>query len=651
MDNITLFEKINSKYIFQIINSYIKDENLFYKLIFYNKSLQQKWNLKLKEKYFEEHLKWEKYLFVDFSSEDGLKNNYEEDSLFYNLDESFFKQIVINYFEKYEKKNKKESNKYLISFFSPFFEVLSKEKYFENIFTIVVNLKDFNKYKDFYKNNFDKLNTSNSRYPSLLFYYNSIDELYNINYLNINFNIIKNISFKTNEIEKLKEKYISNKYLPLDILTFNEIQNNLVYLRIELKQPQKINDNWNDLLNKFNSLNYLKLSFFNFDSTFELQLNQLKKLSLIKCKNITFKDNIFLNLEKLTLKYNNILKPKQSLMQCPNLEKCTFANDKTVLCNYNLIIDFNSLKSLKYYKGDIIYFFYLGKSLEKVDLFSNYVNNHGELYNYENYYDYIYNNDNRNKLDKKDKITFQKLITMKKLKEIIFFNNINDEMIQEIKGVNTSVEKLTIKGYFKELYNLQNKFPNLTELNIKPYNKINKIDQEIDIKENPKCKINKFKLFTPSKFFIQSYAKLESIEFEIQEGYLSGLDNFPLLNSNCNITFNSLILFHFFSKNLNIGTYLFSNLANNINKMPNLKDLEINSYYREKLFNKDFLNEFIKNILSLEFIKKVNIELKSVYESRVVLKEYSRNELKQMYPTININKLHEIKIHINYYKK
>jgi len=107
MDNITLFEKINSKYIFQIINSYIKDENLFYKLIFYNKSLQQKWNLKLKEKYFEEHLKWEKYLFVYFSSEDGLKNNYEEDSLFYNLDESFFKQIVINYFEKYEKKIKK----------------------------------------------------------------------------------------------------------------------------------------------------------------------------------------------------------------------------------------------------------------------------------------------------------------------------------------------------------------------------------------------------------------------------------------------------------------------------------------------------------------------------------------------------------------
>ena len=240
---------------------------------------------------------------------------------------------------------------------------------------------------------------------------------------------------------------------------------------------------------------------------------------------------------------------------------------------------------------------------------------------------------------------------MKKLKEIIFFNNINDEMIQEIKGVNTSVEKLTIKGYFKELYNLQNKFPNLTELNIKPYNKINKIDQEIDIKENPKCKINKFKLFTPSKFFIQSYAKLESIEFKIQEGYLSGLDNFPLLNSNCNITFNSLILFHFFSKNLNIGTNLFSNIANNINKMPNLKDLEINSYYREKLFNKDFLNEFIKNILSLEFIKKVNIELKSVYESGIVLKEYSRNELKQMYPTININKLHEIKIHINYYKK
>ena len=51
MKNITLFEKINSKYILQIINSCIKDENLLYKLIFYNKSLQKKWDLKLIQKF------------------------------------------------------------------------------------------------------------------------------------------------------------------------------------------------------------------------------------------------------------------------------------------------------------------------------------------------------------------------------------------------------------------------------------------------------------------------------------------------------------------------------------------------------------------------------------------------------------------------
>ena len=591
MENITFFEKINSKYIFQIINSYIKDENLFNRLIFYNKSLQKKCNLNLIEKYFETHLKLEKYLFFESCTKNDLKKNYEEDSLFYNFDESLFKKLVINYFENYQKKNKRESNKYLISFFSPFFDVLSKEIYFENIFTIAINIKDIKKKIYFYNDNFDKLNKSGARYSSILFYYNSIDELYNIKYLNINFNIIKKISFKSNEIEYLNEELIPQKFLPLDISIFNEIQNNLIYLKIDLRQPGKISKNWNDLLNKFNSLNYLKISFFYFDSIFELQLNQLKKLSLIKCKNIIFKDNIFLNLEKLTLIYNNILKPKKSLLQCPNLEQCTLINDKSALCNYNLIIDFNSLKSLKKYKGDIIYFFYLGKSLEKVDLDSNYFNYFGDLYNYKNYYDYTYNNNNKMQY-KKDKITFQKLITMKKLKEVIFFFNINDEMISDIKGENTSVTKLTIKGDCKELYNLQSKFPSLNELNIEPYEKIDKEikDIDIEIKENPNCKINKFKVFTPTKFYIQSYEKLESVEIKIPEGFIYGLDKFPLLSSNCNISFNSLILFHFFSINNYEGTSVFSNIANNINKMPKLKDFEIIFYYIYKFCNKNFLN-------------------------------------------------------------
>ena len=84
--------------------------------------------------------------------------------------------------------------------------------------------------------------------------------------------------------------------------------------------------------------------------------------------------------------------------------------------------------------------------------------------------------------------------------------------------------------------------------------------------------------------------------------------------------------------------------------MPKLEDLEINCYYRDKIYNKNFLNEFIKNILSLEFIKKVNIELNSVYKSGIVLKKYSKNELKNLFSAINLNKLHEIKIHIAYKK-
>ena len=66
---------------------------------------------------------------------------------------------------------------------------------------------------------------------------------------------------------------------------------------------------------------------------------------------------------------------------------------------------------------------------------------------------------------------------------------------------------MTVKGDSKNLFNLQNKFPNLSELIIEPYEKFNKKEAYIEIKENPKSNINKFKLFTPKKFYCQSYKK------------------------------------------------------------------------------------------------------------------------------------------------
>ena len=56
-----LLEKISSKYIIEVINTYIKDENYIYKLIKYNKFIQKKLNIKLidyKEKYYNKNIKW-----------------------------------------------------------------------------------------------------------------------------------------------------------------------------------------------------------------------------------------------------------------------------------------------------------------------------------------------------------------------------------------------------------------------------------------------------------------------------------------------------------------------------------------------------------------------------------------------------------------
>ena len=130
----------------------------------------------------------------------------------------------------------------------------------------------------------------------------------------------------------------------------------------------------------------------------------------------------------------------------------------------------------------------------------------------------FYKEENKKKLEK--------ILSMNNLKyfDILLYNLYNDE-ISKISGENKSIEKAIIcwvDNYDCILYNLQNKFPNLSNLTIaitdidQGYNQ--NIKSSIEIRENPGNKINQFKIESflgmNIKFYIQSFENLVSLSFK-----------------------------------------------------------------------------------------------------------------------------------------
>jgi len=119
-----------------------------------------------------------------------------------------------------------------------------------------------------------------------------------INYLkeiNINFNKIKNLTIHNCD-DNIIQKNINNFFNIL--FSFNNIENNLIYLNIEFKHCE-INPIIFENLNNFKSLRYLLLKNINFDKEFIIKLKVLKVLSIISCKNIYLSEITNENLKKL----------------------------------------------------------------------------------------------------------------------------------------------------------------------------------------------------------------------------------------------------------------------------------------------------------------------------------------------------------------
>ena len=600
MEKESILEKIKSKYNLENIFDYVKDENFKFKLFVYSKRFQKKFDLKLldyKNIYLKNRINLFEFL-SDYNKKEGYPKNYDKKELTnkfnstlnkLKLKEENITDYIINFFKNYEKK---ENDEIYIDIYSPFFDLLSKEEYFwkKFIIPIISEFIDKNKLKNDYISFFNKMNKLNINFSLLFLYINKN----NINYLKelgINFNQIKKfIASPSNSREFIlvDNKKDFNDFFKI-LFSFDNI-NNLNYLKIHISGNQhKIKFNIIESLNNFKCLEYLYLAGIDLESTFIINLPNLKKLFISGCDKITFFDNP--NLEQLYINESGIDNPK-SLLKFPKLEKCEFYSWRnTDIKRYNSIIDLSILKNLKIFAGEAQDFLKLDNvSLESCSILSNY--------------------DNSIEIEKE---VIKKIISIKSLKNVrLILKKINSDEISKIKGQNNSIAKLEIN--FKEnendcnILNFQNKLINLSELKIiLPIINI-RASTNLKIEENLNCKVNTIEIDGDNKniiLYCGPYENLVKVDISINCDIVNYKTIFPIFDNNCKTIFKSLNYFKFIHNDYgyNVSLDILNNLYNNIDKMPKLKHFEMYCFSED--IDKSFYNKLKKKIMSLnlEFIK------------------------------------------------
>ena len=641
-ENESLIEKIKSKYIVQNIGLYIKDENIFLKLFFYSKHLQEKLNVNLfyfQENFINKRVKWKDYLYFDKDENYEFNNNYltqklNEDMSEFNTDKETMSKIILNYYQKIINNiDKNNINIYedfeCIDFSSPFFELISNTEYFEKYFSIIIPMDLINEYnlKKFYISNIKNLNALKSKYSSLSLYLEDINDIIRVKNLKINFKQIKQLDIfqKVDNIENINK-------LNKNLFSVINIANNLVYLSLNIFNLQKdfingfrkntlVNKKSFELINNCNSLKYLKLYYLEFSETFVLKLTSLHKIYLYHCKNISLDKNSFLILKSIILDLTWL--DENKLLGFPELEELLLGIE------YNKrkeMIELDYFPKLKFFKGFIKEFLLLESPLlEEVNLA------HANSFLYINQ-------------------AFEKIFTLKFLKHIsLNFMELNDDFMQKIKGENKSVTEMNLvihNSKCPKLDNLFNKFPNLSELFIELhyyFDDVNPLKEIYEFIEKPECKINKIHIIMNKqqdfKLYLKSYKDLELISFTILENPSLDIKNmFPIFNNKCDIIFESLKSFSVkipYSINLEV----IENIFNNIINMPNLTDFSLSFSFNKNNITSLSYRELIRKVLTMKYIKTINIKM-LYYDNG----NYTKKELKKLYSDINFNKFYEVNI-------
>lgn len=585
-------------------------------------------------------------------------------NIFSREDEELTKKLIINYFE--ENKPNIYENSLIIRFEMPFCEDILKTNLIEQYFDFFIPILEIreNNLLELYKNKFNELNKSNSKYTSI---YIQLGNPFDTSTL-------KRFNIKFNQITKLRIELFNFRFHYDPFLSINDLRNSLVYLSINNKEVKyryglyppdseaKINNSIFEKINELTSLKYLKLSDLDCGE-FVLKLPHLKKLSLKNCESIIFDKNTFSELNILVLDMCSNINSK-SLLKCPEMKECFFFEKyRYGYGEYNSILNYSSLTKLeKFYGGWKDFVLLENTSLRELTL--------KDYYKYKLPKNIFLFEDELEKdipSEENEKKIFEKICSIKTLKSIDF-GTYDGNSFSKIKMENKSVTKIIINLDKNEIVHLQRLFPNLTDLTIKN-SSINN-NNLLEIKESLESKIKKFSLPLYIKgdknFICSSFKKLEAVEF-----VLNGPENlqiektFPIFNNNCNIIFDNLKVFHFDGNRKT--TQLIITIYNNISNMPYLEEFKMTNREikiprrvrtsketkkettlettiptttlsaKEKI-DENLYKDFIRKIIHLKFIKKVEIDISYNFQ------EYTIEELKILFPDANFNAFFEIKI-------
>ena len=493
---------IKSKYIYDIIFSYINDENFKYKFFKYSKENQSKISINLTD------CKNIYYNSLDFNLDDYLlykynnsETNFDIKYLTKKLNEDLIKfDIDIKDFESavdYYLKNN-QTKEYYIDIFSPLFDFLSQKNYFEKIFSINIILFNEDNLNQEYITTFKKLNETNIKYSSLTLNIEQNKSLINpidlFNSFNINFKNIKKLIIKEHKSQENKEdnedikdneensenedneensenednednedheensenEENSEKNNSIENLLFIlDLFDDLIYLEIECNN-RKLNSNEIDKINKLKNLEILKLTGVNFDKNSNLELCDLEELEL-KSSTINISKNNYPKLKKLKLK-DLSLNMKEKSFSFPQLETCIVKD-----LNSENFIDFKNLKKLKHFESTNENFLMLGDvQLENLGILL----------------------DEEEEASKVKKI-MDKIISIKTLKNFDFHfisQNISNYDFTKIKNKNNSLMDIDfhIEGCFEHnniLISFFNTFPNIKNIYIETTNTLEYITQ------------------------------------------------------------------------------------------------------------------------------------------------------------------------------
>ena len=626
IENRQLLIKITSKYILKGIFDYT-DENEDFKLnlLIHSNTFQKKLDIniyKYQEKYFKNiGLDLIKYFSFIYNSDKKfyiflLEDEFEKDLSNLNINKNIIKKYIKNNFKgitlkkEYKKLLPGEYNDIIqVDILSPFFDILLENGLLEFCSIIIQTklIEGYYKLKEDFICIFDKLNKSNLKYTALTLKLNNNDDINYLKEFKINFGQIKTLIF----LEEDSCGIMSHDYFFNTLFSFESIINNLVVLIIRIKInyfTEYIDPNTLENLNKFKSLKTLILENFQLENIFLFKLQNLEILKLINCDIILFDENIGLNMKELSLLKCSIEKPKK-LLQLPeliSLELISLQEQKS----YN-IIDYSSMKKLKKLNIDSKDFIYIDNSpLE----------------------DIILNPYNKISFLSEKKI-IEKIFSFKELKKLYLpIINIDSKNIKQITSENNSLTSLEInlknQSNNCNLLNIEKKFKKIVELIINQDFVINNSNEiNLEIIDNPKCKINKLRLNninTSLKLYCGQFNKLVEIDININNkiNILNLKESIPIFGYKCKTIFSNLKTFHFvLANNITLKIDILYNIYNNLDKMPILQNIILD--FNVEMFDKDIYKRLINKLFSMKLIGYIKIG----EENKVILIKANRKKI------------------------